>query len=229
MDEKKSEKSKGAETENTNSKIGHLHFDVSTGLKRVLGRELITDDEVAIFEMVKNSFDAGASEVVIYFDVDRFVIADNGAGMSYQDILTKWLFVAYSSKRSGAAINYRDAAAERTHFAGSKGIGRFSSDRIGNHLILQTRSQDEKAGDIHRMDVDWGLFEENDKQHFDDIPVAYKENKKFDVPQELRKFADSLGGGTVIEINQLRRVWSREELLNLKAALAKLINPFGAE
>ena len=40
-----------------------LHFDVSTGLKRVLGRELITDDEVAIFELVKNSFDAGATDV----------------------------------------------------------------------------------------------------------------------------------------------------------------------
>jgi hypothetical protein len=38
-----------------------LHFDVSTGLKSVLGSELITDDEVAIFELVKNSFDAGAT------------------------------------------------------------------------------------------------------------------------------------------------------------------------
>ncbi len=44
-----------------------LHFDVSTGLKRVLGRELITDDEVAIFELVKNSFDAGADNVQLYF------------------------------------------------------------------------------------------------------------------------------------------------------------------
>ena len=37
-----------------------VHFDVSTGLKRVLGSDLIIDDEVAIFELVKNSFDAGA-------------------------------------------------------------------------------------------------------------------------------------------------------------------------
>jgi hypothetical protein len=37
------------------AKKDSLHFDVSTGLKRVLGRELITDDEVAIFELVKNS------------------------------------------------------------------------------------------------------------------------------------------------------------------------------
>jgi hypothetical protein len=41
--------------------VARLHFDVSTGLKRVIGRDLITDDEVAIFELVKNSFDAGAS------------------------------------------------------------------------------------------------------------------------------------------------------------------------
>lgn len=34
-------KAKGRRTE-------ELHFDVSTGLKRVLGRELITTDEVAI-------------------------------------------------------------------------------------------------------------------------------------------------------------------------------------
>jgi hypothetical protein len=44
-----------------------LHFEVSTGLKRVLGRELITDDKVAIFELVKNSFDAGAHDVHLYF------------------------------------------------------------------------------------------------------------------------------------------------------------------
>ena len=60
-----------------------LHFDVSTGLKRVLGQELITDDEVAIFELVKNSFDAGARSVKIMFDYDRIVVADNGSGMSH--------------------------------------------------------------------------------------------------------------------------------------------------
>src|ERR1043166_618553 len=112
-----------------------VHFDVSTGLKRVLGRELITDDEVAVFEMVKNSFDASADAVYLYFGDDSIVIADNGHGMSQDDLNDKWLFVAYSEKRGQAGTkDFRNIIAGRTHYAGSKGIGRFSSDRLGERL-----------------------------------------------------------------------------------------------
>ena len=37
-------------------------FRISSGLKSIIGRELITDDFIAVFELVKNSFDAGAQE-----------------------------------------------------------------------------------------------------------------------------------------------------------------------
>src|ERR1700722_16397184 len=105
-----------------------LHFDVSTGLKRVLGRELITNEEVAIFEMVKNSFDADANDVQIFFGKDSIIVADNGHGMTYDDVKKKWLFVAYSEKRPqpDSGKDFRDRVAERGHYAGSKGIGRFS-------------------------------------------------------------------------------------------------------
>src|SRR5436190_23864712 len=76
-----------------------LHFDVTSGLKSVLGSDLITDDEVAIFELVKNSFDADASLVQLYIDDNRIVVADNGTGMTYDDIKKKWLRVAYSTKK----------------------------------------------------------------------------------------------------------------------------------
>src|ERR1700751_978862 len=76
-----------------------LHFSVATGLKRALGRELITNEEVAIFEMVKNSFDADAETVQIFFGDDSIIVADDGHGMSYGDLENKWLFVAYSEKR----------------------------------------------------------------------------------------------------------------------------------
>ncbi len=205
-----------------------LNFDVSTGLKRVLGRELITDDEVAIFELVKNSFDAGADTVNLYFGEDNVVVADNGSGMSFEDLKEKWLFVAYSSKREdGSGKDFRHVAAERGHFAGSKGIGRFSSDRLGKEVILQTRPKPGKTGTVHRLMVDWQRFEKDNKEHFEKMPVTYSETNAFELPEELRKFGANLKHGTVIGVQKLRRQWDRARLLALKSSLAKLINPFG--
>ena len=204
-----------------------LHFDVSTGLKRVLGRELITDDEVAIFELVKNSFDAGADTVYLHFGEDRIFVADNGSGMSYDDLTQKWLFVAYSSKRTERPEDdFRNVAADRRHFAGSKGIGRFSSDRLGKQVLVQSRAKG-KDRQVHQLTVDWDLFEKNDREHFEAVPVAYAAIAAFDLPPELAKFGASLKHGTVIDVRKLRQPWGRARILTLKGSLAKLINPFG--
>ena len=45
-----------------------LSFRVSAGLKNIIGRDLISDKYIAIFELVKNSYDAGAYKVDISFD-----------------------------------------------------------------------------------------------------------------------------------------------------------------
>jgi signal transduction histidine kinase len=210
------------------SESKRLNFDVSTGLKRVLGRELITDDEVAIFELVKNSFDADADTVHLHFGDGSVIVADDGSGMSYKDLTDKWLFVAYSAKRTnGNAKDFRDIVAERRNFAGSKGIGRFSSDRLGQQVVLQTRPKGEKKGPVHRLVVDWQRFDKNDKEHFETVPVTYSRTAGFEIPAELRKFGDQLAHGTIIEIRKLRRRWDRARILDLKASLAKLINPFG--
>lgn len=205
-----------------------LNFEVSTGLKRVLGRELITDDEVAIFEMVKNSFDAGAKIVHLYFGEDNIIVADDGSGMTLDDIRDKWLFVAYSAKRGQDPSDFRDVVASRTHVAGSKGIGRFSSDRLGKKINLQTRAKSSSNAKVQKIEVDWLLFEADDKKTFDTIPVAHSVAREFRTPAAIQKFADNLKHGTIIEITGLRHVWSRDDLQDLKAALAKLINPFGS-
>lgn len=205
-----------------------LHFDVSTGLKTVLGRELITDDAVAIFEMVKNSFDARATTVHLYFDDDCILVADNGSGMSFDDLTSKWLRVAYSEKRHRSEKDFRDAVAARGFVAGSKGIGRFSSDRLGKTIILQTRPAG-PSKKIHKLTVDWTLFEQDDKQKFESIPVRHEEVAGFTVPSAAASFAKSLTHGTIIEIRGLRHPWSRDNLQNLKSSLAKLINPYGSD
>lgn len=203
-----------------------LHFDVSSGLKTVLGSELITDDDVAIFELVKNSFDAGARNVELFFGNDKIVVSDDGSGMSLDDIRNKWLFVAYSAKRNAVKPNdFRHEIAERQHYAGSKGIGRFSSDRLGKRVVLQTRTNDEKSGPVHCVTVDWSQFDKNYKDHFETIGVTYSEQpKSFDLPSELRQISH----GTAISILDIRAPWDRLKLLRLRSSLAKLINPFGA-
>ena len=105
-------------------------FRVSSALKDIIGRDLITNDAVAIFELVKNCFDAHAKKVEIEFDEDSITIIDNGKGMSRDDIVSKWLFVAYSAKKTGEEDielprDYRDQISQRRGFAGNKGIGRF--------------------------------------------------------------------------------------------------------
>lgn len=202
-----------------------LHFDVSTGLKSVLGSELITDDEVAIFELVKNSFDAEATLVELFFGESTITIADDGMGMSYADIKTKWLFVAYSAKReSNRQSDFRDDIAERRNYAGSKGIGRFSSDRLGKLIRLQTRPASECNGPVHCITIDWDRFDQDHTEHFEEIDVAYTTQQEgFSLPAEVTQPKH----GTAITIEKTRRHWDREKILRLKSALAKLINPFG--
>lgn len=205
-----------------------LFFDVSTGLKRVIGRDLITNDEVAIFELVKNSFDANAGNVILHFEGQTFTVIDDGQGMSYDDLVNKWLFVAYLSKSNSIAVadpEYRDQIADRKNYAGSKGIGRFSSDRLGNKLVLQTRSSASHTKTVHQLIVDWELFENDSRQHFESIPVEYAEKEEFDLP----KGVPQPNHGTLIRIENARIPWGRERIIQLKSALAKLINPFGSD
>ena len=142
------------------------NFKVSSGLKDIIGRDLITDDYVAIFELVKNSFDAHATQVNLIFLDDALVIVDDGKGMSREDILNKWLFVAYSAKKDGTEdfIDYREKIEIRPYYAGSKGIGRFSCDRLGERLTLQSRSG--KAEQLVSLEINWPDFEGNNKHQF---------------------------------------------------------------
>ena len=199
-------------------------FRVSTGLKDLIGRDLITNDFVAVFELVKNSFDAHASSVRIYFDTDKIVITDNGKGMSEADILDKWLFVAYSAKREGSEdVDYRDDISQRGRaYAGAKGVGRFSCDRLGRRLQLSSRS---KGCSVQVLNINWTRYEKDARKEFGKIKVRLSEASQFPDP-ETRPGSES---GTVLSISDLRSIWDRAKLQRLKRELMKLINPFDEE
>jgi signal transduction histidine kinase len=194
-------------------------FRVSSALKTIIGKELITDDFIAVFELVKNSFDANAKRVDIIFEnlysgEPRLIIKDDGKGMDKTDIVEKWLFVAYSAKKEGTE-DYRDKIQTKRTYAGAKGIGRFSCDRLGSDLILYTKKKTEEK--INKLEIKWADFEEDAKKEFITIPVIY---------DYLRDITyNSINHGTIIEITNLREQWDRDKLLKLKYSLEKMINP----
>ncbi|MEM8527842.1 MAG: ATP-binding protein, partial [Bacteroidota bacterium] len=202
-----------------------LEFKVSSGLKNIIGKDLITDDFIAVFELVKNSYDAHASNIEITIEKNKIIIADDGKGMSLEDIKNKWLFVAYSAKKDNTEDKkidrnlYRDKIQERRHYAGAKGIGRFSSDRLGRYLLIKTKQASSETTEVVR--VDWSKFEENQSRIFNTIKVDHTTVNSSNIV-----FPNHSNRGTILEITGLHSKWGREKLKKLKHSLEKLINPF---
>lgn len=195
-----------------------LEFKVSSGLKDIIGRDLITDDFIAVFELVKNSYDANAKNVFIEFEKDKIIISDDGDGMSINDIKDKWLFVAYSSKKQNDdEDDFRDKIQKRRHYAGAKGIGRFSADRLGDDLVLTTKQAASKK--IQQISVNWNKFN-NQKEKFESVKVDYLPLKNYSIP-----FPKNSKKGTILEISGTEG-WDRKKKIGLKHSLEKLINPF---
>ncbi|MEB3013779.1 ATP-binding protein [Capnocytophaga gingivalis] len=209
-----------------------LFFSVKAGIKNIVGKDLIADDNIAIFELVKNSYDAYASKVIITFEDNKIIIADDGKGMSIDDIEKKWLALAYSAKKNGDEDNgidqiflerrksYRDIIQEKRKYAGAKGIGRFSCDRLGEELLLSTKKINTNT--IEQLKIDWKDFEKQDDIDFSDIKIIHNSFHENETPTAFPNKAKS---GTILEITKTSP-WDRDKILGLKYSLEKLINPF---
>ncbi|MDR3188038.1 MAG: ATP-binding protein [Prevotellaceae bacterium] len=211
--------------------MDELYFSVKTGLKNIIGKDLITDDNIAIFELVKNSYDARANDVVITFEKNKITISDDGKGMSYSDLCAKWLAVAYSAKNDGTEdieensdddrddkrVSYRDKINVRKYYAGAKGIGRFSCDRLGSNLILTTQKEGQL---IEQLTISWNEFEKDQKEDFEKVKVPHHTLDKYPL-----KFPNNSKHGTILEIENTED-WDRGKITALKHSLEKLINPF---
>ena len=206
------------------------HFRISSHLKDIIGRDLVTNQFVAVFELVKNAFDAHASRVDVGINLDNgeIWIVDDGKGMDADTIRNRWLFVAYSAKADGTedggiSTNYRDQINSRRSYAGSKGIGRFSCDTLGESLTLYSRCSDKKP--IQQLTVLWKNFEGSSRELFHDIGVQLKDVSIFPEDAPVRTPSSS---GTVLRIGNLRGGWNADEFGRLRQYLAKLIDPFGS-
>ena len=201
-----------------------VNFIAHARLKDIVGRGLINDDNVAIIELIKNSKDAGSSSVDIYFEDAKTIdddsvltIQDFGQGMSEEDIRYKWLNIAYSDKKNATA---KGGGA----YAGNKGIGRFSCDRLGKKLELYTRA---RGQELICLEIDWTKFEVDDRdKQIGQIKSRIRSvtDKEFTEETGLEKFSI----GTTLFIRDLRSAWPKAKLVKLRKELERfVIDPKG--
>lgn len=210
---------------------GKVHFKTNILLKNIIGKDLITDDNIAILELVKNSYDAGSKTVHIVFQnvatnndmtvsmpdeqSSRILICDQGCGMDYDGLINKWLNIAYSEKKENTSLNGRRQA-------GNKGVGRFSCDRLGKTLTIFTKM----AGKVLlKLSIDWRLFESENAQNEEIQDVTFDvEEISDDEVKNLTGVAD-FEKGTILDIGLLREIWTPEKIVRLRRDLEKFIDP----
>jgi hypothetical protein len=179
----------------------------------LLGDELISDEPVAVVELVKNAYDADAKNVSVTFETNdsgtpvRLVIKDDGIGMDLATVMSGWLEPGTVLKKQS------DRSPGGRLYQGAKGVGRFAAARLGDALILETR----KKGTTRVVTVllEWGRFD--DDSYLDDVDIAYETT---DSSQQAE------GTTLTIEGLQNRKSWERDDLKRLHDRLSRLISPF---
>lgn len=125
-----------------------LEFKVDTrNLIKYFGEQSFENKYSAVYEVIKNSHDAFAENVVIRFTENSIIIEDDGNGMTREDIINNWMYIGKSHKV--------DKQSENRHITGEKGIGRFALAKLGRNIVLESKGIDSKA---IIWESDWGEY-----------------------------------------------------------------------
>ncbi len=190
-------------------------------LVAILGEHLISDQAVALVELVKNSYDADATEVEIeILDIEQpdrttVVISDNGCGMTLEDVRTKWLSPAVDHKERDKRENRRTRLGRLP--IGEKGVGRFAVHQLGRQLEMVTRTAGMPEVGVA---IEWDRFDVDDV-YLDSVPVSVSE-------REPDRFAGDRTG-TFIRVAGARVAWSTKLLKKVHRTLRRLQSPLAEE
>jgi signal transduction histidine kinase len=196
-------------------------------LIKTIGEELISDDKVALLELVKNSYDADASIITIKIDgrvviekdgrneIKKIIkegstitIYDDGCGMSLTTIKEAWMEPATVSKKKT-----KISTSKKRRYTGEKGIGRFASAKLSTNLKIISKVIDDNEVVV---DFNWKDFDNNDL-YLDQVKCNWEVRE----PSEFS--ADS--HGTKLILTNINSDWDEEKIRQFRITLQRLINP----
>jgi signal transduction histidine kinase len=184
----------------------------STAILRLLGEELNPSPDQGILELIKNSYDADAKRCTVelkgvHIKGGAICLADDGIGMTAEEIRNGWLIVGNSTK------SRRETSPSGRLLVGSKGLGRLGALRLGRMVELTTRPKSE-PGIEYRMEIDWEAFEH--ARMVEEVELAVRREKA----------PIGAGHGTEIMISQLPSPWREGDIKRLARAILLLRDPF---
>lgn len=184
----------------------------------LLGDQLIRDPGIAVFELVKNAYDADSPEATVTMSniTDEtsgcIIVEDSGTGMDYETIINVWMEPGTDYRAKQRQIGERTPVYHRLPL-GEKGVGRFAAHKLGNKIKLITRNQNNQEVVV---DIDWSEYSEH--KYLEEIPVTI-------IQREPEIFTGEKTG-TRLEISDLRYVWNRGLVRELARSINSICSPF---
>lgn len=226
-----------------------IPFIVSARAGKLFGRENFSNPEGAIIELVKNSYDADATNCLVVFDVQliesmdengkmsttpskeqsHIFIIDNGEGMTKAVIENHWMKIGTGYKDTEYVSDNKRIK------TGAKGIGRFALDRLGYTAEMWTlpKTTNDNIGFIWKMD--WNQFDNSDRPINEITADLNSENidlkeiiiSSFNDNKQIKELIENvrLESGTLLKISNLKDEWFDKDILDVFKSLEALIPP----
>ena len=178
---------------------------------QALGEDLISNQVIALIELIKNAYDADAHKVDIRFESPlqkgkgAIVVQDDGHGMSIDILKNAWMEPATDAKTG------KLTSPGGRRFTGEKGLGRFAASRLADRMCVESVAR--KPLRRVTADFNWSKFKQTNK-YLDQIKCSWKE---FKAPRGSNT-------GTLLRLVGLRDGWDEKEFVRLRAELARLVS-----
>lgn len=193
-------------------------------LIKTIGEDLISNNVVAIIELVKNSYDANSPIVVVEFqgevdkivegkrekrvikkELSKLIILDEGDGMDLNIIENVWMEPATNFRKKNENEN------KQRRFTGEKGIGRFASAKLASKLDIFTRKIDDNEIVVN---FNWDDFSDDEK-YLEEIKTKWSVREPVSISTK----------GTILHLNELNNSWDEHQIRELRVSLSRLLSP----
>lgn len=186
-----------------------LSFSVDAGIINRLGIELVGRSETAVSELIKNSYDADSNIVNVLFrnaynTGGTLIIDDDGEGMNFESLKNGFMRLSSTDK-----IHNPISKKYKRKKAGKKGIGRFSTQRLGSKLTIITKTIE--MSQAIRLEINWDSYKI-------DVNLEKIENKVTYV-DPIKSY------GTQLIIGNLRERWGDTEIRRVYRYISNLLQP----